>query len=178
MSSFSCHGIYASTSGNVETVVETIAKTWQELGWEVALHRAEKTTLEVITQHTHFLLATSTWEHGALNPFFMTLYNEMKKADLTGKQAVFVGLGDERYEPVLFCEGIEIVKRRWVAQGGEVIGLPLRINGEPYAQLDKKVVPWAREIANQWSTQAPTPTSPSPAATGLQKILQGVLRHA
>jgi flavodoxin len=169
MTESALHCIYASTSGNVETVVETAAKVLQEQGWQTELHRAEKTGIDLITQNSKFLLATSTWEHGALNPFFAKLFKEMSSQDLTGKQAAFIGLGDSRYEPVLFCEGMEIVKRMWEARGGQVIGIPLKINGEPYKQLETKVVPWANHLVKTWTTVEPT---------GLQKIINSVFPHA
>lgn len=143
--------IYASTSGNVETVVEKVAEVLQAQGYQPTLHRAEQTSLEVIERHQTFILATSTWEHGALNPFFVELHKQMKQADFAGKRAAFIGLGDRRYEPILFCEGMEILKRTWTSrQGGEIID-PLRIQGEPYALLDTLVVPWALKLSQALS---------------------------
>lgn len=70
MSAEILHVIYASTSGNVETVVETAAAVWREQGLTVELHRAEQTSIELVKENSQFVIATSTWEHGALNPFF------------------------------------------------------------------------------------------------------------
>lgn len=154
MSALTLHCIYASTSGNVEKVVETVAQRWRDLGWQVTLHRAEKTQLSTIQDNTHFLFATSTWEHGVLNPFFARLFNEMTKADFTGKQAAFIGLGDTRYEPVLFCEGMQIVRQNWLKNHGQEVGSALRINGEPYSRLETMVIPWADRIATDWTTHA------------------------
>lgn len=138
--------IFASTSGNVETVVDRVAEVLTREGWTTSKHRAEETPLEVITQNHHFVFATSTWEHGVLNPFFAKLYKEMQKADFSGKQAGFIGLGDRRYEPVLFCEGMETVRRTWLANKGAELQEALKINGEPYALLDSVVTPWALKL--------------------------------
>jgi flavodoxin len=170
MTGFSVHCIYASTSGNVEVAVEAAAKVWQELGWDVQLHRAEQTSIELIRQENHFLLATSTWEHGALNPFFVPLFKAMSQEQFNGKQAAFLGLGDQRYEPVLFCQGMEIVKQVWQKNQGEIIGFPLKVNGEPYAQLDRTVIPWAKQIAQRWQ--------PATTTNGLQSLLGSFLKHA
>ncbi len=86
-----------------------------------------------------------------MNPFFIDLFSEMKKIDFKNKQAAFVGLGDKRYEPVLFCEGIEDVNRLWVKNGGEKIGKTLLIQGEPYEQLDSIVDSWSNQIAEAFS---------------------------
>ena len=170
MSSFSVACVYASTSGNVETVVEAAAQVWRELGWDVSLHRAEQTSIDLINQHTHFLFATSTWEHGALNPFFVPLFKAMSQTQFVGKQAAFIGLGDQRYEPVLFCKGMEIIRDMWQANQGEIIGFPIKINGEPYAQLERTVIPWSKQIAQRWQP----PSSPN----GQPSLIKTLLNHA
>lgn len=146
------HLVYASTSGNVETVVERVAQILQAQGFTTELHRAEKTAIDLIAQNDTFVLATSTWEHGRLNPFFEKLHAAMKETQMAGKKAAFIGLGDKRYEPVLFCEGMETVRKTWLNQGGEEIGTALKIQGEPYAQLETVVGPWAQEVAKEFKT--------------------------
>ena len=151
--------VYASTSGNVETVVEKIAEILGAKGIEVELHRAEKTDVSLFNQNTHFLLATSTWEHGVLNPFFQKLHKEMAKSDFSGKKAAFVGLGDTRYEPVRFCEGMDTIRATWLKQGGAEIGNPIKINGEPYHQLDSIVAAWAENLYDELSRNQVTPAN-------------------
>jgi flavodoxin I len=144
--------IYASTSGNVEVVMETIGEVLRHRGINVMLSRAEKTPAEVLMGHTTFIFGTSTWEHGRLNPYFETVYKQIQTMDCQGKRAAFVGLGDRRYEPVLFCEGMEQVRAAWLKQGGQEIGSPLKIQGEPYDQLEIAVKPWAELVASDWTT--------------------------
>jgi flavodoxin len=150
MSAKELHAIYASTSGNVETAVEYVANLWQAAGHTVHLHRAEQTKPEVLTANQHFLLATSTWEHGVINPFFQPLLDVLKTTSLTQQRAAFLGLGDTRYEPVLFCGGMEVLKQGWERAGGKVVGTPLKVNGEPYHQLDNLIKPWAEQIWPLW----------------------------
>lgn len=142
--------IYASTSGNVEVCMEFVAKMLKKSGKKVALLRSEITQIETIKRHQKFVFGTSTWEHGLLNPFFENLWQEMQKESFVEKQAAFIGLGDKRYEPVLFCEGIEKIKRLWLKKGGQEIGTTLKIQGEPYDQLNSKVAPWASFLAEAW----------------------------
>jgi len=162
--------VYASTSGNVEAVVEYVAAQWERQGWSVKLHRAEQTSIELLQANDTFLLATSTWEHGALNPFFTKLHQAMKDLDFSQKKAAFVGLGDRRYEPLLFCEGMEIVKRSWEKNHGQLWGTSLKINGEPYRQLELVVKPWAAEFMPNEGTA----TRPS----GLKNLIGGIFNHA
>lgn len=141
--------IYASTSGNVEIVVEKISEILSAAGIINELHRSEQTSIDVIRNNKLFLLATSTWEHGEINPFFNKLLAEMKKENLTGKKAAFVGLGDMRYEPVLFNQGIKILKKAWMDMGGEDIYELFLINGEPYGILDTRVSEWALGLVEE-----------------------------
>lgn len=138
--------IYASTSGNVEAVCEKVAEILTGLNHQVILSRSEKTTMDAILHSEFLIMATSTWEHGELNPFYKNLYDQMADNDLSGKRSAFIGLGDKRYEPVLFCEAIEILKRRFIEKGGVEIGKTLKINGEPYKLLDTEVVEWCNNL--------------------------------
>lgn len=142
--------IYASTSGNVEIVMEEVAKVLKANGFAIFLSRVEVTPIETVSKNSKFVFGTSTWEHGLLNPFFERLYGELSKIDCLGKQAAFVGLGDRRYEPVLFCEGAEKVRRLWIKAGGREIDTILKIQGEPYEQIDSAIVPWAGQVAESF----------------------------
>jgi flavodoxin I len=138
--------IYASTSGNVEAVCEKISQLLNKQGFSTSLNRAEQTEASLLTDSDLIIFATSTWEHGELNPFFRNIFEEMKHMDFSGKSAAFIGLGDTRYEPVYFCEGMEILKSRFLERGGGEIGESLRIDGEPYSLLDSDVSEWTFEL--------------------------------
>lgn len=139
------HTIFASASGNVEFVVDTIKAAWEEQGHYVEMHRAEVTSKEVIEHNNLFLLATSTWDHGEMSTYFKPLYEEMESMDLSGKYAFFVGCGDFRYEPVRFNTGIQDIHDRWLEQGGTKLHHPLKINGAPMLSVDNVINPWIEE---------------------------------
>lgn len=141
------HIIYASTSGNTEFIMDKVADVWRKKGKDVFLHRSEKTDISVIKENKYFLLATSTWDHGVINPFFNILLSEMKKTDFSGKYAAFIGLGDRRYEKYLFCTGMLSLKEVWENSNGASLGVALTIGREPFDELiDKLVVDWAEKI--------------------------------
>ena len=144
--------VYASASGNVEVVMETVAKVLRQNGFEIVLNRAEKTPIKTIKNNKYFVFGTSTWNHGQLNPFFQKLYEAMQSENFQNKEAAFVGLGDRRYEPVLFCEGIEKIHVLWSKNGGMEKGTVLKIQGEPYEILDSQVEPWASKLAQFWKS--------------------------
>jgi flavodoxin len=150
--------------------MERVALIFQGRGLAPKLLRSEQTSVEVIQAHSRFVFGTSTWEHGALNPFFRPLLKEIKKLDLSGKQAAFVGCGDRRYEPYYFCEGIEILKREWLKVGGQQLGETLKIQGEAYEVLDTLVQPWAEGLVPFFtSNHQSTPVQNLGLASRLQK---------
>lgn len=143
--------IYASTSGNVEATVEFVARLLTYMGIYISMDRSELTDIGKINNNNKFIFATSTWDHGKINPLFWGLFESMQKHSFGGKQAAFIGLGDRRYEPVLFCHGMEQVRDLWIEKGGEEIIPALKINGEPYSQLSATVSPWTNLLAKIWA---------------------------
>ena len=142
------HIIYASTGGNTQHVVEQVSLYWQELGFVTVLHRAEQTPISVVTNNSLFLFATSTWEHGIVNPFFKALLTEMQKANFVGKVASFIGLGDRRYEHHYFCTGMYTIKETWEKNGGAAVGTALTIGREPFEDsIEIMVKKWADDTA-------------------------------
>jgi flavodoxin len=138
--------IYASTSGNVEAVAYKVSEVLDKYRIKSNLHRADQTDLRTITANKFFIFASSTWEHGIINPYFDPLVAEINESDLKGKYAGFIGLGDTRYEPINFCKGIEILQGDFIKSGGKQIGTLLKINGSPYKILDSIIVDWTQQF--------------------------------
>ena len=138
--------IYASTSGNVEMVVDYVADILREAGMNVNLHRAEATDDSILLDNDLFILATSTWGHGILNPFFDDMLINIKDNNMSGKRAAFIGLGDARYDEAHFCEGIKIVNGAFLKSNGTEIHRILKINGEPHKFMDLLVKKWAIDL--------------------------------
>lgn len=141
--------IYASTSGNVELVAEEVAQSLKQRSYKVTLHRAEITPVSEIETNKLFVFATSTWEHGRINPFFdklLSAISDLEAGSLANKQAAFIGLGDKRYEPVLFCQGIETLKQALTSKGISQVGDTLKINGDPHGLLDTIVKDWVATL--------------------------------
>lgn len=130
--------IYGSASGNVEYVCQEVAeyiKDAEQLGLTPTLYRAETVPTEIIDTTQQFILAVSTWGHGIPNPYMDAVIAYISKNDMNGKLASFIGLGDRKYEPVLFNEGINITERAWVDSGGDKLGETLKINDLPHNQM-------------------------------------------
>lgn len=136
-------------SGNVELVAEEIASTLEKQGLTSTLHRAERTSISLVESEEYFVMITSTWEHGAINPFFRELRNAMYGKDLSNKFSGFVGLGDKRYEPILFCKGVDTLQQAFEKAGGRTVGEVLRINGDPHSILRTDVVDWTEKFHHE-----------------------------
>jgi flavodoxin len=148
----SVQAIYASTSGNVEMTVETVARAWQEQGYEVELHRSEVVSPQIISDNHFFVFAVSTWDHGIFNPYFTPIFEEILKTDCAGKAAFFIGCGDFRYEPVNFNMGIQKIHDAWRDQGGTIMLHPLKINGDPELSVHNVINPWIEKSIPQLAT--------------------------
>lgn len=142
--------IYASGSGNTEAVFDKVSAVLTEQGLANYLHRAERTPIDLILKSQYFIMGTSTWEHGAINPFFRELRNAMEGQNLAGKYSGFIGLGDTRYEPILFCKGVDTLRQKFLDNGGKEIHEILKINGAPYDLLDSVIKDWAMEFVYQF----------------------------
>ena len=94
----------------------------------------------MVKNNKSFILATSTWDHGLINPFFDKLLSKIRKINLTGKAAGFIGLGDSRYTKAFFCHGVDILKEVFEEKGGTALWVPLKMNGDPYDQINKPFV--------------------------------------
>lgn len=145
------HLIYASTGGNTQHVMERVAEYWREQGVTTHLHRAEQTDISTIENSQYFVFATSTWDHGTINPFFDKLLAQMKESDFSGKIASFIGLGDRRYEKHYFCTGMLVLKKVWEDQNGTAVGVPMMIGREPFEdRIEEMVKKWAEDTLPEY----------------------------
>jgi len=138
--------IYASTTGNTEAVMDKVGEVLTENNIEYVSQRAEETEESLIADNDTFILATSTWGHGIINPFFDELLEYISNNSMSGKKAAFIGCGDKNYEPELFNNGIKILKEAFLKSGGEEVDRTLIIDGDPFPILDTKVPYWTEKV--------------------------------
>jgi len=142
--------IYASTIGNTEATMQHISQTLEKNSIPTQLIRVETATPDILEKNDTFILATSTWGHGDINPLWNKLLTTMQTTNMKNKKSAFVGLGDYRYEPVYFCRGVDILKEAFIKAGGEAVNMTLKINGDPYQHFDKLVKVWTSELITLW----------------------------
>lgn len=141
--------IYASASGNVEAVCEFVGQILEGHHFDVELIRAETCDSAEIIKSSLFVFATSTWEHGEISPYFEPVLADFAHLDMHHKYAGFIGLGDTRYEPVLFCKGAELARDTFVKRGGKQVTEMLKINQSPYSKLEPVVKPWVHRFVSE-----------------------------
>ncbi len=133
--------IYASASGNTLLVAKYIKDRFLDEMFDAKLHRAELFETSLFKEKEVYIFAISTWEHGVPNPHFDDLLDHFKNNKNKLKVA-FIGLGDLRYEPVLFCGGMNSFREAMINGGGNELISPLRLNGEPHDKLNNVVENW------------------------------------
>tara|TARA_R100001591_G_scaffold7468_1_gene13950 strand:- start:341 stop:841 length:501 start_codon:yes stop_codon:yes gene_type:complete len=109
--------IYGSDTGNTELVTEDLVKL---------LGDVEVTTVADLTpedwDHDKFILGIPTWYDGELQSDWEDYFEEFKTIDFTDKTVAIFGLGDQLGYDEWFCDGIGILAKVILDNGGRVIG--------------------------------------------------------
>ena len=109
--------IYGSDTGNTELVTEDISKL---------LDNIEVTTVADLTSedwdHDKFILGIPTWYDGELQSDWEDYFEEFKKIDFTNKIVAIFGLGDQLGYEEWFCDGVGILAKVVIENGGKSIG--------------------------------------------------------
>lgn len=150
----SVHCVFASGSGHTEYVVQVLQAYLKEKGVELTTQRAETATPEDFARGDVLLLGSGTWNtggvEGQLHPHMYTLLNQTAKdADLAGKRATCIALGDERY--YYTARSGEHQRKYIMDHGGEWCCDALTIINEPYGQ-EERVQKWAEKLLTRLAT--------------------------
>ena len=109
--------IYGSDTGNTELVTEDLVKL---------LGDVEVTTVADLTPEDwdfdRFILGIPTWYDGELQSDWEDYFEEFKTIDFTGKTVAIFGLGDQLGYDEWFCDGVGILAKVVLDNGGRVIG--------------------------------------------------------
>ena len=109
--------IYGSDTGNTELVTEDITKLLDDI---------EVTTVADLTpedwDHDKFILGIPTWYDGELQSDWEDYFEEFKTIDFTDKTVAIFGLGDQLGYEEWFCDGVGILAKVVLENGGKIIG--------------------------------------------------------
>ena len=112
--------VYGSDTGNTELVTADLVKLLDKD--EVEVKTVDKITEEDWQSHFNYLLGIPTWYDGELQSDWEDYFEEFKKIDFTGKKVAIFGLGDQIGYDEWFCDGIGILGKVVIENGGKLLG--------------------------------------------------------
>ena len=127
--------IYGSDTGNTELVTEDLVKL---------LGNVEVTTVADLTpedwDYDNFILGIPTWYDGELQSDWEEYFEEFKTIDFTGKKVAIFGLGDQLVYEEWFCDGIGILAKEILKNGGTVIGYTTKDESYDFETTPKSII--------------------------------------
>ena len=113
---------YGSDTGTTEYVTELILKklkrTVQISAYDIGEHG-----LSELDNYEFLILGLSTWFDGDLQSDWEGLFDTFKRIKFSGKKVAIYGVGDQIGYGEFFVDGIGILGKIVVENGGEIIGL-------------------------------------------------------
>jgi flavodoxin I len=137
--------VYGSNTGNTETASEFICTALLKKGWDVTTKNvADISAAGLGKGFDLLLLGCSTWgdEDIELQDDFIPLYEDLDKADLTGRKLAVFGCGDSSYTH--FCGAVDAIEEKAASLGAVLVAGSLKIDGDPERD---DVTAWAEEVA-------------------------------
>ena len=127
--------IYGSDTGNTELVVEDLIKL---------LPNTEVTTVADLTpedwDYDKFILGIPTWYDGELQSDWEDYFEEFKTIDFTDKTVAIFGLGDQLGYDEWFCDGVGILAKVVLDNGGRVIGYTDKDESYDFETTPKSII--------------------------------------
>jgi flavodoxin short chain len=141
--------IYASETGNTESVAKQIAAGLKDENIDVTLKNVTDADVEDLSDYDLILLGSSTWgdEEKELQADMVDFYEELENLDLTDIAAAAFGCGDSSYAH--FCGAVDLLEDRLEQIGARLLDEGLRVDDQDDEGIDARA--WAREIATRFS---------------------------
>ena len=111
--------IWGSDTGNTEGIVNTLKN---ECKYYTDSCEVSDMTPEKWKTHDIYMLAIPTWYDGDLQSDWEDYFEDFKKIDFTDKFVCIIGLGDQDGYPEYFVDGIGILAKVVIKNGGVVFG--------------------------------------------------------
>ncbi|OSY87107.1 flavodoxin FldA [Tenacibaculum holothuriorum] len=113
--------IYGSDTGMTEEIVSSIVDDWTLTDLEVI--EVSNVTKDDFKRFDYFILGLSTWYDGDLQSDWETYFDkEFQQIDFTGKTIAIFGLGDQYGYAEYFIDGVGILAKVILQNGGNLIG--------------------------------------------------------
>ncbi len=143
--------IYASVTGNTESVARYVYKKMQELYTidDIEIVSADEVDVSIFNKEDIFIVATSTWNLGQMNQYLEGLYAQIEDSDLSEVKMAFIGLGDKVYGEEYFCRSMKDFRERAVEKGAKELVDALIIDGDPEPVSEKGVDEWVDDLKSK-----------------------------
>jgi flavodoxin short chain len=141
--------VYGSTTGNTESVAQSLARQIKEAGHSVDSLKAASATADGLCKGRDLVLfGCSTWgdDEIELQEDFIPLFESFDKIGASGVKTAVFGCGDEDYK--YFCGAVDSIADRLAELGSNVVGGRLKINGDPDEAADA-VKAWGSGVIAQ-----------------------------
>tara|TARA_Y100000385_G_C12751173_1_gene490979 strand:+ start:119 stop:640 length:522 start_codon:yes stop_codon:yes gene_type:complete len=113
--------IYGSDTGNTEYVIETYLLDLLS-AYEVEVIDLINITENIWNDNNLFILGVPTWYDGVLQSDWEDYFEDFKKLDFAKKTFAIFGLGDQIGYSQFFVDGIGILAKVILENGGQIIG--------------------------------------------------------
>lgn len=165
---------YGSDTGVTDDITKDFVDAWKEDNLEVMeIGDAEKEDLE---KYEILILGLSTWYDGDLQSDWETFFDDFQDINFSGKTVAIYGLGDQIGYGEYFIDGVGILAKVIIENGGSVIGhwpiegyrftesvavietkpdyfYGLAIDNDNESQLnDERIEAWIKQVKEELST--------------------------
>lgn len=113
--------IYGSDTGNTEYVIETYLLDLLST-YEVEVIDLINITENIWNDNNLFILGVPTWYDGVLQSDWEDYFEDFKKLDFANKNFAIFGLGDQIGYSQFFVDGIGVLAKVIIENGGQIIG--------------------------------------------------------
>lgn len=137
--------LYASTTGNTETMADVMAETLEEIGYQVEIKTFDFDWIDVeeILDYDAFLVGTHTWDDGSLPYEVEDFYDDLADIDLAHKPCAVFGSADSFYPT--YGGAIDLIGDRLTELGADVFPERLKVDMYP----DKQDIQACQTLAKQ-----------------------------
>jgi flavodoxin short chain len=140
--------IYGSTTGNTESMAETIREALDGKGLEAeARDVADCAVSDLNGDHDLLLLGCPAYgdDEIELQDDFIDFYDQWDGVRLDGKPFAVFAPGDSSYE--YFCGSVDMLEDKMADMGGQATVDGLKIDGDP-ADFEEEIIAWAGSVAD------------------------------
>ncbi|OCL26355.1 flavodoxin [Orenia metallireducens] len=131
--------VYGSTMGNTEELSEILEGVLTEK-YNVKRINVLKADVDMLKDFDLILLGSSTWGSGELQEDFYDFYDNLDNIDLSSKNGVAFGTGDESFPE--FCGAVDLLEDKLVDLGVKVLAKGFKWDGDLSPEVNDEVKDW------------------------------------